>query len=67
MRAARHNRSMEEEARQILRAAVSEEEGGGPDLAATIRRRFEPFGGVELALPEREPIREAPEVGRGKR
>ena len=30
------------------------------DLAAAIRARFRPFGGVELALAKREPMREPP-------
>jgi plasmid stability protein len=61
VRAAEHGRSMEEEARNILRAAV----GQGPeeelDIVASFRRRFEPLGGVELELPPREPMREPPD------
>ena len=58
IQAAHHNRSMEEEARSILRSALT---GGAVlDLAAAIRRRFEPLGGVKLQLPAREPIREPP-------
>jgi hypothetical protein len=30
------------------------------NLAQAIRNRFEPLGGVELELPEREPVREPP-------
>jgi len=66
LRAAKHNRSMEEEARHILRAAVAEGDAAAPDLAAAIRRRFQPVGGVELTLPERAPIRDPPVVGRGE-
>lgn len=58
LRAARHGRSMEEEARVILRSAVAESESEQPRLAESIGRRFKKFGGVELDLPEREPIRE---------
>ena len=57
VRAASHGRSMEEEARQILRTAV-ETDVAPSDLAASIRARFEPHGGVELSLPPREPMRE---------
>jgi plasmid stability protein len=64
IRAARGNRSMEEEARSILRAALAEETQSPRDLAAAIRRRFEPLGGVDLELPRREPMREPPELGR---
>ena len=34
------------------------------DLAAAIRARFRPLGGVELALAEREPMREPPVPGK---
>ena len=59
LRAAENGRSMEEEARVILREAVAS--GAGLDnLAAAIRARFAPFGGVELELPTREPVRPPP-------
>jgi plasmid stability protein len=64
IRAARSSRSMEEEARSILRAALAEEPRSQSDLAAAIRRRFEPLGGVDLELPRRESMREPPELGR---
>ncbi len=59
IRAAGHGRSMEEEARMILREAV-EREGGPTNLASAIRARFVHLGGVELDLPPREPMREPP-------
>ena len=57
VRAAEHGRSMEEEARAILRDVVG---NGAPprDLAAAVRRRVAPLGGVDLDVPEREPMRE---------
>lgn len=57
LRAARHGKSMEEEARNILRAALADrvEEDSGAALYAAIRARVEPFGGVELDLPLRGP------------
>ena len=61
VRAAHHNRSMEEEARKILRAALAEQASTPLDLAEAILRRFEPLGGVELQLPPREPMREPPQ------
>ena len=61
MRAARHGRSMEEEARLILGDAVEPEEGP-KNLAAAIRDRFAPLGGVELELPPREPLSEPPRL-----
>lgn len=61
LRAAGRNRSMEEEARDILRTALAEETAPRRNLADIIRRRIEPLGGVELALPSRGPIREPPD------
>jgi antitoxin FitA len=58
MRAARNGRSMEQEAREILKAALGRAEPQLIDLAEAIRRRFAPFGGVELEIPAREPIPE---------
>ena len=59
VRAAQHGRSMEEEAREILRSALISTAGGG-NLAEIIRRRFAPLGGVDLELPRRDPIRNPP-------
>ena len=49
VRAARHGRSMEAELRSILSEAV-EADRDQPELnlAEAIRRRFAPFGGVDL-------------------
>lgn len=57
VRAAQHGRSMEEEAREILRAALATEPGSGRHLIASIRGRFARAGYVELELPAREPMR----------
>ncbi len=54
IRAARHGRSMEEEAREILRAAIAQKQDAPTRLAGCVRRRFAPFGGVELELPRRD-------------
>ena len=59
IRAAAHGRSMEEEARLILREAV-ERQAGPINLARAIRARFTPLGGVDLELPPRPPMREPP-------
>lgn len=61
IRAALNERSMEEEARLILRDAVmrSTDNHG---LASAIRRRFEPDGGVEMDLPRRQPINDPPNL-----
>ena len=63
IRAAEHGRSMEEEARVILRQAVSGATPQPTHLASSIRRRLAPVGGVELELLPREPIPEPPELG----
>lgn len=60
IRAARQNRSMEEEARSILKAAVAEDDGDKPDLAASIKARFRSLGVEEIELPSRAPLREPP-------
>lgn len=60
VRAATHGRSMEEEARTILRAALVEEAPPTENLYDAIRRLFEPLGGMELELPPREPMPEPP-------
>lgn len=51
MRAARHGRSMEAEAREILRQHLAEAEPTG--LGGRIHARFAAIGGVEFDLPER--------------
>ena len=58
-RAAGHGRSMKEEVRVILREAV-DRKAGPANLAIAIRARFASFGGVELEIPPREPMREPP-------
>ena len=60
VRAAQHNTSMEDEARDILRAALSQEIAPKGNLADAIRARIEPLGGVELQLPRREAMRDPP-------
>ena len=60
IRAAQHGQSMEEEARQILRVALSPNSRNPVNLARAIRARFAPLGGVDLDLPPREPMREPP-------
>ena len=61
IRAAHHGRSMEAEARTILREVLlGSQAKSGAELVAAIRRRFAPLGGVELELPPRGPGREPP-------
>lgn len=64
IRAARHGRSMEEEARTLLRVALRDDVATAGSLADTISARFRRLGGVELRLPARQPMREPPKPGR---
>ncbi|MEX0669265.1 MAG: hypothetical protein WD060_02265 [Pirellulales bacterium] len=66
VRAAEHGRSMEEEAREILRQVVAAPSAPN-NLAAAIRARFAPLKGVELDLPPREPLRKPPRFSRTRR
>jgi plasmid stability protein len=60
IRAARNQRSMEEEVRMILRAAVVSEAPRSSRLGDGVRRRFQRLGGVDLELPKREAPRRPP-------
>lgn len=62
LRAAMHGRSMEEEARDILRSALSTEIPRPRNLGQAILERFSVLGGVDLPDQPREPIR-AVDVG----
>ncbi len=61
IRAAVHGKSMEEEVRDILRAALEQEPVPEKGLGSRIRARFAPLGDFELELPPRESIREPPQ------
>jgi antitoxin FitA len=61
LRAAHRNRSMEDEARDILRTALAQEPAETRNLADAIRELVEPLGGVELELPPRSPMLTAPD------
>jgi plasmid stability protein len=58
IQAARHGRSMEDEARDILRSALSREPAQSHGLFEAIRARVESLGGAELEIAPREPMRE---------
>jgi antitoxin FitA len=57
VQAARHGRSMEDEARDILRTALSLEPARAGGLVEAIRARVEPLGGVELEIARRQAMR----------
>lgn len=61
VKAAHHGRSMEEEAREILRNSLQAEAPQKElDLGSAIRRHVIPIGGIELILPRREAVRKPP-------
>lgn len=53
VRAARHGRSMEEEARDVLRTALAVEETPSANLIEAIRKRFSKVGRVDIDVPPR--------------
>ncbi len=59
MRAISRNRSMEAEARAILREALQEDEHG---LGSLIHRRFLEAGGIELPPPDRSQPNRKPSI-----
>lgn len=59
VRAANHGRSMEEEARVILRDALLRP-NESRNIASIFRKHFGPSHGVTLELPKREPLRDPP-------
>ena len=61
IRAAEHGRSMEQEARDILKAALNEDAAPSTNLGTAIHRLFRPFGVENLEIPPREPMREPPQ------
>lgn len=60
VQAAGHGRSMEDEARDILHSALSREPVPRGNLAAAIRARFAPLGGVDMPEIPRDPLRAPP-------
>lgn len=61
--AARHGHSMEEEVRTILRKELDRPEAASDNLAERIRKRFAPFGDVQLDIPPRDSVSEPPDFG----
>jgi plasmid stability protein len=60
VRASRNGHSMEEEARQILKAALNEKAATGLNLVESIRKKFAPLGFVDLPEVPRGPMRPPP-------
>lgn len=63
VRAAIHGRSMEDEARDILRSALSTEVPRPRNLGQAIHQRFAALGGVELPVVPREALRQPVDFG----
>jgi len=61
MQAARHGRSMEDEAREIFRVALNSSRARSTNLAAAIRARFAGLGGLDVPESTSQPMREPPE------
>jgi antitoxin FitA len=66
LRAAAGNRSMEEEARRILRTALQDAPAPSADLGTRIRARFAALGDVQLVTEPREPARQPPDLAQSK-
>lgn len=64
VRAAHNGRSMEDEARDILRSTLASDRAQSASLVESIRARVEPLGGVELDLPPRNGLRAPPVLGK---
>jgi plasmid stability protein len=63
LRAAMHGRSMEDEARDILRAALSTDIPRPRNLGQAIHERFRRIGGIDLPDAPREAIRSPVDFG----
>ena len=60
IQAAVHGRSMEDEARDLLRSALNQEPQEPKNLGTAINELFKPFGGFDLPEVPREPMPEPP-------
>ena len=60
IQAAVHGRSMEDEARDILRSSLNQEPLEPKNLGTAINALFKPLGGFDLPEVPREPMREPP-------
>ncbi len=60
IQAAMHGRSMEDEARDILRSSLNQEPQEPKNLGTAINALFKPLGGFDMPKVPREPMREPP-------
>ena len=63
IRAATNGRSMEQEAREILKSALAQPSKKKANLAERIREIFGPLGGVDLERLPRDPVRDPDWLG----
>ncbi len=63
VRAAHHGRSMEDEAREILRTSLVHEQQPETHIVESIRKKFSPLKDIEIEIQPREPAREPPDFG----
>ena len=59
-RAEYSGRSLEAEAKEILRVVLTESEENSLHLADKIKERFSHFGDIEIPIISRDPLREIP-------
>lgn len=62
VRAATNGRSMEDEARVLLRAVLTQEDHQAKGLGSAIHALFQPLGGLDEFAPSREPMRAPPSL-----
>ena len=60
IQAAIHGRSMEDEARDILRSSLNRQPRGPKNLGSAIKAQFKPLGGFDMPEMPSEPMREPP-------
>jgi len=60
VQAAVHGRSMEDEARDILRSSLNREIETPKNIGTAINALFKPLGGFDMPVLPREPMREPP-------
>ena len=60
IRAATNGRSMEDEARVLLRASLTQDDQEAKGLGSAIHALFQPLGGFDALAPSREPMRAPP-------
>ena len=60
IRAATNGRSMEEEARVLLRTALAPQAREAKGLGSAVHALFRPLGGADVVALPREPIRDPP-------